>query len=66
MEGVFFSFAGSTRLEVCSSGSRPHLPVALSDSVSYRLGSDFYPSFEDVATQLSLGTSLQRNLKYIP
>ena len=49
MEGVFFSFAGSARLEIRSTSSGPHLPVALSDSVSDRLCSDFYPRFEDVA-----------------
>lgn len=45
----FFSFAGSTRLEIRSAGSGPHLPVALSDRLSDGLRPDFYPRFEDVA-----------------
>lgn len=47
---LFVSFAGSTRLEIRSASSGPHLPVALSGSLSDGLRPDFYPRFEDVAT----------------
>lgn len=48
---LFFllSFAGSSRLEICSSGSWPNLPMALPHSISCRFNSDFYSRFEDVA-----------------
>lgn len=62
MGGIVFSVAGGARLEVRSSSSRPDLPVALSGCIHHRLGSDFHPCFEDVATQLPLEASLQSNL----
>lgn len=61
-EGIFFSFAGGTRLEIRSPSSGPNLSVALSDSVSYRLCSDLYSCFEDVAPQFPL--AIQSRLKY--
>ena len=66
MEGVSFSSAGGARLEVRGSSSRPDLPVALSDRIRHRLGPDFHPCFEDVATQLPLGAGLQSDLTHSP
>lgn len=61
-----FSCAGGTRLEVRSASSGPHLPVALPDGVGDGLRPDFHPLFEDVATQLPRGASLQSDLTFTP
>lgn len=66
MEGVLFSLAGGARLEVRGSSSRSDFPVALSDHIRHRLGSDFHPCFEDVATQLPSGAGIQSYLTHAP